>query len=164
MADETGALKGEAPSDPGDPPEAGEREAPKKERVLHTRVPAVLEQELKRFADSLRIPVSNLVRTILEDAVSVADAATVNFEDRLKNAADKLETERKRFMERVQLDPLKDVYAYQPVTVAQRAICVKCSRDLLPGARAHMGLTDVAPLKGRPRIFVCDGCLPEAGG
>ena len=46
----------------------------KKERVLHTRVPAVLERELKRFADNLRVPVSNLVRTILEDALSVADA------------------------------------------------------------------------------------------
>ena len=30
----------------------------KKERVLHTRVPAVLERELKRFADNLRVPVS----------------------------------------------------------------------------------------------------------
>ena len=52
----------------------------KKERVLHTRVPAVLERELKRFAENLRIPVSNLVRTILEDAVSVADVATENVE------------------------------------------------------------------------------------
>ncbi|MDB4996024.1 MAG: hypothetical protein JWM74_3456, partial [Myxococcaceae bacterium] len=39
------------PSTPSSP--SGEREE-KKERVLHTRVPAVLEQELKRFADNLR--------------------------------------------------------------------------------------------------------------
>jgi hypothetical protein len=43
----------------------GEAREARKERVLHTRVPAVLERELKRFADNLRIPVSNLVRTIL---------------------------------------------------------------------------------------------------
>ena len=43
--------------------------APKKERVLHTRVPAVLEEELKRLATALRMPVSNLVRAVLEDAV-----------------------------------------------------------------------------------------------
>ena len=41
----------------------------KKERVLHTWVPAVLEAELKCFAQNLRVPVSNLVRTILEDAL-----------------------------------------------------------------------------------------------
>src|SRR3954462_9941506 len=75
----------------------------KKERVLHTRVPAVLERELKRFADNLRIPVSNLVRTILEDALDVADAATENVEERLKNAAKQLEHERERLKRRVGL-------------------------------------------------------------
>ncbi len=74
------------PGPDADPAPPDGREA-RKERVLHTRVPAVLERELKRFADNLRVPVSNLVRTILEDAVSVADAATENVEERLKMAA-----------------------------------------------------------------------------
>ena len=43
----------EADAEPTEPA----REA-RKERVLHTRVPAVLERELKRFADNLRVPVS----------------------------------------------------------------------------------------------------------
>jgi hypothetical protein len=47
----------------------------KKERVIHTRVPASLEEELKRFADDLRVPVSNLIRTMLEDALAAADQA-----------------------------------------------------------------------------------------
>src|SRR6516162_9111010 len=47
----------------------------KHERVIHTRVPVVLEEELKRFADNLRVPISNLIRTILEDALAVADRA-----------------------------------------------------------------------------------------
>ena len=50
-------------------PEAAESN--KKERVLHTRIPAVLETELKRLAGSLRVPVSNLVRTI-PDAVDLS--------------------------------------------------------------------------------------------
>ena len=36
----------------------------KKERVLHTRVPEVLEEELKRLATNLRLPVSNVVPCI----------------------------------------------------------------------------------------------------
>jgi hypothetical protein len=133
----------------------------RKERVLHTRVPAVLERELKRFADNLRIPVSNLVRTILEDAVSVADAAGDRVEERLKNAARQLEHERERLKKKVQFDPLADVFAYQAVTIAQAAACTKCGAELRPGARAHLGLTDGGVKPPGGRIFVCDDCLPR---
>src|SRR5207244_5239888 len=134
----------------------------KKERVLHTRVPAVLERELKRFADNLRIPVSNLVRTILEDALDVADAATENVEERLKNAAKQLEHERERLKKRVGLpDPLSDVFAFQDVTLAQAAQCVKCGRELKAGDKAHLGLTDGPPRAGARRIFACDACIPH---
>jgi len=140
---------------------AGEQEErAKKERVLHTRVPAVLERELKRFADNLRVPVSNLVRTILEDALNVADAATENVEERLKKAAHQLEVERERLKKRVLHDPLADVFAFQTVTLAQPASCVKCQRDMKPGESAHLGLTD-GPVKPGRRIFACDDCLPK---
>jgi hypothetical protein len=46
-----------------------------KERVLHTRVPEGLEIQLKRVADSLRVPVSNLVRAVLENALEAAEVA-----------------------------------------------------------------------------------------
>jgi hypothetical protein len=145
------------PSTPSSP--SGEREE-KKERVLHTRVPAVLEQELKRFADNLRIPVSNLVRTILEDALEVADAASENVEGRLKSAAKQLEKERERIKSKVKIDPLRDVFAFQEITLAQPGQCAKCRESLNAGQRAHMGLTDTPPGKGKPKIFVCDECLP----
>ena len=108
--------------------ESEAREA-RKERVLHTRVPAVLERELKRFADNLRIPVSNLVRTILEDALSVADAATENVEERLRRAAEHLEKEREKLKKRMEHDPLSGIVAFQDVTLAVPAACVKCARD-----------------------------------
>lgn len=133
----------------------------KKERVLHTRVPAVLERELKRFADNLRVPVSNLVRTILEDALNVADAATENVEERLKKAAHQLEVEREKLKKKVLPDPLADVFAFQDVTLAQPAQCVKCGRDLKPGERAHLGLTDTPARLGGRRIFACDACIPK---
>jgi hypothetical protein len=144
-------------------PESDDRDAStKKERVLHTRVPAVLERELKRFADNLRIPVSNLVRTILEDALNVADAATENVEERLKSAAKQLEHERERLKKRVGLpDPLSEVFAFQDVTLAQGARCVKCGRELKAGDKAHLGLTDGPPRPGARRIFACDACIPH---
>lgn len=142
--------------------ESKEKDDEKKERVLHTRVPAVLEQELKRFADNLRVPVSNLVRTILEDALEVADHATENVEGRLKKAAGALEKERQKLRKKVLFDPLKDVFAFQSVTLAQGASCAKCRKDMPAGTSSHMGLTDPQPGKNRAaRIFVCDACLPK---
>ncbi len=68
----------------------------RKEKVLHTRVPTVLERELKELAKNLRVPVSNLVRTILQDALSTAEALGRVAEDELRGAAEKLAENRAR--------------------------------------------------------------------
>lgn len=129
----------------------------RKERVLHTRVPAVLERELKRFAENLRVPVSNLVRAILEDAVNAADVATETVEQRLRRAAGTLESERVRIKSRITPDPLAGVFAFQAVKLARPQECAKCERSLPAGASAHLGLSDDPKA---PRLFVCDACLP----
>jgi len=133
--------------------------ASRKERVLHTRVPAVLERELKRLAESLRIPVSNLVRAVLEDAVSVADAASENVETRLESFAKKLESERSRLKSRLARDPLADVFAFQPVKLALPTRCAKCETELKRGTTANLGLTN-EPRPNGERVIVCDSCLP----
>ena len=62
----------------------------KHERVIHTRVPAALEAELRRFAENLRVPVSNLIRTILEDALALADQAGQRVERELRSGVAQL--------------------------------------------------------------------------
>jgi hypothetical protein len=79
----------------GEPEDRGEKKA-KKERVLHTRVPAVLEQELKNLAVSWRMPVSNVVRAILEDALDTVDAVGRKAEGELRGVAQRLAEERER--------------------------------------------------------------------
>ena len=58
-------------------------------------------------------------------------------------------------------DPLSSVFAFQDVTLAQPAHCVKCGRDLRAGEKAHLGLTDGPPRAGARRIFACDACIPK---
>ncbi len=84
-----------------DAPDAGDEGRGRKERVLHTRVPGVLEDELKRLATSLRVPVSNVVRAILEDAVEAADRVSRRTEGGLRGWTDRLAEERVRLRERV---------------------------------------------------------------
>ncbi len=155
-----GGDAGLVPQPDGGSPESSNGKEARKERVLHTRVPAVLERELKRFAENLRIPVSNLVRTILEDALSVADLATESVEERLKRAARHLEKEREKLKKRMEHDPLEGIVAFQAVTLALDASCAKCERDLPRGVRAHMGIR--GPERPGGPLFVCEGCLPRA--
>ncbi len=151
---------GDAPArgaDDGATADGASSDRNKKERVLHTRVPAVLEAELKRFADSLRIPVSNLVRTMLEDALAVADRASGRVEEELRSVAARVNDERER-LRRVmpRADPMEAVYGFQPLVMNVHSACAKCRVALAPGADANLGLSD----RPGPRVFVCPSCLP----
>jgi hypothetical protein len=149
--------------EPSEATPAEEAAPEKKERVLHTRVPAVLERELKRFAENLRMPVSNLVRTILEDAVAAADKAGEGVEGQLKRMASHLEEERKRLHDRLadarNKELLASALAFQPVRLAKPTACAQCGRDCAAGEQAHL---IVGEPDSRERAFVCAACVPPA--
>jgi hypothetical protein len=45
----------------------------RKERILHTRVSEQLSEDIRRVAEELRLPVSNLVRNVLEETFSAVE-------------------------------------------------------------------------------------------
>ncbi len=53
-------------------------ESRRKEKVMHTRISDDLDDTLRRTADELRVPVSNLVRNVLEDVFAVVETVTDN--------------------------------------------------------------------------------------
>ncbi len=131
----------------------------RKERVLHTRVPAVLERELKRFAGNLRVPVSNLVRAILEDAVNAADRATVNVENQLLSAVKQLEVERERLKKKVLTNPLEHAVAFQTVTLTKPAACARCQCELQKGSTAQLVISAEPTTE---RLFACTPCATNS--
>lgn len=144
---------------PPEPPEDGS--GAKKERVLHTRVPAVLERELKRFARNLRVPVSNVVRVILEDALKAADRATGEVENHLRHVASAVSSEREQIREKLKhLDPLEDVLGFQPLVIAQPTACAACRAPLARGDNGWLGLT----AEPGDRVIVCGRCVPATAG
>ena len=150
----------------------------RKQRVLHTRVPGVLEDELKRLAGALRVPVSNVVRAILEDAVDAADLVTRRTEGELRGWTERLAGERQRLRERV--SPLRarppaadgdappapapppapsaldGVLGFQALLLATAARCAVCARALPAGEEAFLGIRDGAG----PRVILGRECLP----
>lgn len=156
---------------------------PRKERVLHTRVPEVLDQELKRLAETLRVPVSNVVRTILTDAVEAANAVGKRAEGELRGVADRLHDQRARLHAQTRdriaagmplpdpnqrsaptqppqparpTPPLAGVIGFQPMLLARATVCSVCGEPLNAGGQAFFGITDqpgTGPIVGRE-------CLP----
>jgi hypothetical protein len=150
----------------------------RKERVLHTRVPVVLEQELKRLAGSLRVPVSNVVRTILEDAVDTIDSVGQLAEGELRGVAARLGRQRGRLRrstghkpkppssppedqptEPPPVAPLAGVVGYQPLLLARDERCGLCGRSLSVGQQAYLGICEVA---GGPQVIIGRECLPTS--
>ncbi|MGH9185239.1 MAG: hypothetical protein ACRD0U_05415 [Acidimicrobiales bacterium] len=159
--------------------ESDDQSRERKERVIHTRIPSGLEEDLKRLADALRMPVSNLVRNILHDAMVAVDRIGQTVEDlvgdvssHVGNETDQLRRRWARYeaghrvvtelpgaAAQPATDPLEAVYGFQPVVLNIAASCAACGRALARGVAAHVGLTD---RPGR-RLFVCDNCVPRAG-
>lgn len=67
--------------------ESGFRERGRKERVLHTRISEQLAEDIRRVAEDLRVPVSNLVRNVLEETFSVVESVTDNLGTWLEEVA-----------------------------------------------------------------------------
>ena len=151
--------------------------AERKERVIHARIPPGLEEDLRRLADALRMPMSNLVRNILHDTVTAVDRVGRTMEglaqdvgnhvgkeaEELRRRWARYEAERGRPrparepVAEAKRDPLEDVFGFQEITLAVSGACAVCAKALLRGVSANLALTD---RPGGKRIFVCDACLP----
>lgn len=147
----------------------------KKERVLHTRVPAVLEDELKRLATSLKMPVSNLVRAVLEDAVDAVEVVGERAEGQLRGIVSRIHQQRETLRTAVQgtgpraaaaeSEPvpvpdkkpdLEGVVGVQRLTLIVDARCTSCDRALPRGSEAFRGVRD----EPGPKVLLGPCCAP----
>lgn len=72
----------------------------RKERILHTRVSRQLSEEIRRVAEDLRVPVSNLVRNVLEEAFHVVEQVSGDVGGIVEEVIEEAERARDRFRRR----------------------------------------------------------------
>jgi len=72
----------------------------RKEKVLHTRISEHLADDIRKVAEELRVPVSNLVRNVLEEAFSVVETVSENVGELLEEVLDEAELARRRYRTR----------------------------------------------------------------
>jgi hypothetical protein len=68
----------------------------RKERVLHTRISEQLSEDIRRFAEDLRVPASNLVRNVLEEVFTVVDGVSDDVSDLFDDLLEEAEGVRER--------------------------------------------------------------------
>lgn len=124
-----------------------------KARVLHTRIPESLEDAIKEKARRLRIPVSNLVRNVLEQTFQLV-------EDVVGDGLELAETAR-RGAERVRSAATRaraEIYGWQEIILNRDERCADCAIELDRGGEAFRGLSD------RPNaqaVFLCRKCVEK---
>jgi hypothetical protein len=72
----------------------------RKERVLHTRISEELSDDIRRLADDMRVPVSNLVRNVLEEVFTAVEQVTGDVGDFFDEVLDEAEGVRDRIHQR----------------------------------------------------------------
>jgi hypothetical protein len=129
-----------------------------KDKVLHTRIPESLEDAIKDKARRLRIPVSNLVRNVLEQAFQLVEEV-VDDGLEIANTA-RRGAERVREAARRTRDRDREIYGWQEMILNRDERCRDCGTELDRGKRACRGLSDEPGL----HVFLCPGCVTKLGG
>lgn len=147
------APKEPSPSPPGEPP--------RKERVLHARIPESLDEAIRAHAAGLGMSVSNLVRNVLANALDVAQAAAGRASKNGRRAphADGKAALPAAAAAAAAIRPAPvTVLAWQEATLNLNAVCDRCNAVLTRGSRAAVAVTDL-PAPHRP--IRCLSCLEE---
>ena len=127
---------------PGDATERP-RERGRKDRVLQARVSKSLYQDLAARARRLRVPVSNLVRNILEDSLTMVENIVDGGLDIAEALGGKATDEE-----------IASVLGWQPMVAGRRIACCRCGRPIDKGADAFSSVG--AP--GGRTLVICKDC------
>ena len=154
----------------------------RKERVLHTRISEQLAEDIRAIADDLRVPVSNLVRNVLEEVFSVVETVSDNVGELIEGVMDEAGRARERARQRgaqrgrprerapegdaerpagepraaapPREDP-PDLLGWQPLILAREGVCSDCAAPIARGVRAWVGLRQA----GASALTLCADCL-----
>ena len=119
----------------------------RKEEYLGARVPGELRAKVIARANDLGIPVSILIRNILEEAFPIArtddKASTQNGPQSEQSGVDGSEETQ-----------FPNVIGWEQITLNRPMICTACARQIESSARVTLGLTS----PGDEHVILCSSC------
>ncbi len=135
------------------------RRRARKKRVLHTRISEQLADDIREIAEDLRVPVSNLVRNVLEETFSAMERVSENVGEVIEEVIDEAARARERIERRMRSDwhrprseaaapprsprgEFPEVVGWQVLILNRAKDCADCGAGLRSGDRAFVGLTE----------------------
>ncbi|MCA9562085.1 MAG: hypothetical protein KC561_01290 [Myxococcales bacterium] len=135
-----------------------------KDKVLNARISEELEQQLRERAEKLDMPVSQLVRNILQGTVDLVGNFSGNVEQLVSEMVDDVVSLKRRAQTAViagrpnRLDSLLEkILGWQRITVNRPSQCAITGKLLEIGAIAHLGIRN----DGQPSVVVSEDSLPD---
>jgi hypothetical protein len=133
----------------------------KKERVIHTRVPEALDEEIRRRATGLGLSVSNLVRNILQHTVGLVEDIVHDSAEIARTARDTKAAFLGGAPGGESSEPAGErqtqIIGWHLAILNVNAVCDTCNAILPKGSRAGIGIL----AEGGPIPFRCQTCLKE---
>lgn len=126
----------------------------KKEKVLHTRIPESLDDEIRQQAAKLGVSVSNLVRNVLQNAVGLVGdivADTANIAQTVSGDA------KEAAPAPAAGGPKPQVLGWQKAIMNLNAVCAACNEIIPKGTEAAIAVAEA----GAVRVVRCMTCLEE---
>lgn len=154
----------------------------RKEEFLGARVPKELRDKVTARANEEGIPVSILIRNILEEAFKASVSVAHAYADKLPQegavpdsgsppaafaqagataapgssiSAEAVDSYAVRF---------PAVLGWEMIRLNRRADCSSCGKSLLPGTSVTLGLTSGVVQAGATHIILCDRCMTDGRG
>lgn len=129
----------------------------KKEKVLHTRIPESLDEEIRDHAAQLGLSVSNLVRNVLQNAVGLVDEILTDTAGVARSATGGKAAPRPRREGAGGSAEPGRVLGWQDAILNVNAVCDRCNAILEKGSRGAIAIVEGAG----PRPIRCLGCIEE---
>jgi hypothetical protein len=120
--------------------------SPRKERVIHTRVPESLDSEIKRRAGRLGLSVSNLVRNVLENTFGLVEDIVADSAEIARSARGDL---------RAAPAASPTVLGWTVAVLNVNAVCDRCNAILPKGTQAGIGVVQGSGASP----FRCSACM-----
>jgi hypothetical protein len=138
----------------------------RKERVLHTRISEQLSDDIRRLAEDLRVPTSNLVRNVLEEVFAVVESVSDDVGDLFEDVLEEAEFARDRIRRRSRHRRQRSRRSTSPQghrswgEAAEAEIRSDEAEEAAEGGRGAPGAVAGAPPAGRPEFPEVIGWQP----
>ncbi|MCC6847693.1 MAG: hypothetical protein IT294_04265 [Deltaproteobacteria bacterium] len=129
----------------------------RKERVLHTRVPPSLDDQLKQRARTLGMSVSTIVRHVLLNTFGLVEDIVADSTNAALALGGQEPLGRRPRVRAAERDAAAEgvVLGWQEVLLNVNAVCDRCNAVLRKGRRAAIAVRE----RPGPRVFLCRKCL-----